>query len=84
MMPIQDLLHRIRWDQEFGQGNFVVGYYDRRQRAVVKVPFKEIWLGADDHFSFNFVDDDGQTHAVPLHRIRQVYKDGELIWHRQG
>jgi len=28
MTPIQDLLHRIRWDPEFSLGEFVIGYYD--------------------------------------------------------
>ncbi|WP_411555602.1 RNA repair domain-containing protein [Nitrosospira sp. Is2] len=25
---------------------------------------------------------DGAIREVPLHRIREVYKNGELIWHR--
>lgn len=29
MTPIHELLNRIRWDKEFGQGRFEVGYHDR-------------------------------------------------------
>jgi uncharacterized protein (UPF0248 family) len=29
VIPIQDLLHRIRWDGEFGKAQFVIGYYAR-------------------------------------------------------
>ena len=83
MMPVQDLLNRMRWDKEFGKGHFVIGYYDRNQQRVVRVPFKETWIREDDHFSFAFVDEEGERHAVPLHRIREVYKDGALIWHRK-
>ena len=50
MLPIQDLLNRIRWDEEFAKADFVVGYYDRQKRAIVRVPFNEIWVEKDDHF----------------------------------
>ena len=29
MIPIQELLSRIRWDESFGKGDFEIGYYDR-------------------------------------------------------
>jgi uncharacterized protein (UPF0248 family) len=29
MQPLQDLLHRIQWDPEFGRGTFAIGYEDR-------------------------------------------------------
>jgi len=83
MMPIQDLLNKRRWDKEFGKGSFIIGYYDREQQEIIKVPYKETWVGEDDHFSFSFMDEEGECHMVPLHRIREVYKDSELIWHRE-
>ena len=43
MIPIRELLSRIRRDKVIGQ------------EAVLQ--------------------------SIPLHRIREVYKDGELIWH---
>jgi hypothetical protein len=47
------------------------------------VPLGEIVIRPDDHFSFELVDQDGETHSIPLHRIRNVYKDGTRIWHRE-
>ncbi len=29
MTPIHELLNRIRWDPEFAQGEFQLGYYDK-------------------------------------------------------
>ncbi len=29
------------------------------------------------------MDADGYAHEVPFHRVRDVYKNGELIWHRE-
>ncbi len=38
MIPIHELLSRIRWDPEFAKGNFELGYYDRAEdRLCFKV-----------------------------------------------
>ncbi|MGZ5050717.1 MAG: DUF504 domain-containing protein [Methylobacter sp.] len=84
MIPIQDLLHRIHWDPEFGRGEFVVGYYDRVGREIIRVPLREISFPKDGPGVFELMDDEGRVHNVPLHRVRSVYKNGELIWHREG
>ena len=84
MIPIQDLLHRIRWDPEFGRTTFVIGYFDRVQHSIVRVPLSQVQFEPGDRFAFTAVDPDGLVHEVPLHRIREVYRDGALIWQRPG
>ena len=37
-----------------------------------------------DHFACTLVDDEGEARQLPLHRIREVLKDGRLIWQRDG
>ncbi|HEY8037716.1 MAG TPA: DUF504 domain-containing protein [Methylobacter sp.] len=83
MIPIQELLHRIRWDQEFGRGEFVIGYYDRIGHEIILVPFIETTFPKDAPGVFELIDHEGKTHTIPLHRVRSVYKDGELIWFRE-
>jgi len=83
MIPIHELLNRIRWDAAFAQGRFVLGYYDRVDDRLVRVPISRVQLVPGDHFAFQVTDDDGTTHEVPFHRVRDVYKNGELIWHRK-
>lgn len=83
MIPIHELLNRIRWDKEFGQGDFVIGYHDRVDDRIVSIPLREIFFESDDHFSFDLIDHDNVLHSIPLHRIKEVYKDGKLIWHRE-
>jgi hypothetical protein len=39
MIPIHELLSRIRWDPEFARGSFQLGYYDRAEDRVILVPF---------------------------------------------
>jgi uncharacterized protein (UPF0248 family) len=82
MTPIQDLLHRIQWDPQFGQGAFVVGYYDRVRADIVRVPFQSLSFNSGEHFSFDLVDEDGAVRMVPLHRVREVWRNGQLIWQR--
>lgn len=82
MQTIRDLLNRIRWDPEYAKGNFEIGYFDRIKNCIIRLPFNQLYFNAENHFTFQFMDEDGTEHSVPLHRIRSVYKNGELIWHR--
>lgn len=84
MTPIHELLHRIQWDPHFGAGRFTVGYFDRRTQGIVRIPFQRIRLESGKHFSFDVEDEDGNTRMVPFHRVREVWRDGKLIWQRTG
>ena len=84
MIPVHELLKRIKWDDEFGHAEFIIAYHDRFEDGVIKVPLKELFFDREDHFDFELVDDMGITRTIPLHRIREVYRNGKLIWHRDG
>lgn len=82
MQPIHELLNRIRWDPDFARSEFVIGFYDRVAGKIVRLPFRQLYFPPEDHFAFVFADEEGQSHQVPYHRVREVYRDGELIWQR--
>ena len=82
MIPIHNLLSRIRWDREFGQGEFALGYYDRMLKEVVRVSFSGVIFPAGKHDAIQVLTREGVIRSIPLHRIKEVYKDNELIWHR--
>jgi uncharacterized protein (UPF0248 family) len=82
MIPIQDLLHRIQWDPEFGRAEFEIGYFDRVAGRIVHVPFRHVRFEKGEHFAFEAIEEDGSVHAVPLHRVREVRRNGALIWQR--
>lgn len=84
MIPIHELLSRIRWDASFADAEFAPGYYDRVAHKVIVVPFSEITFVPDDRFAFEVTDREGELHSVPFHRVRDVYRNGELIWRRDG
>ena len=67
MTPIHELLNRIRWDKEFGQGRFEIGYYDRREGVVHRVALQEIVFPAGERRVFELVDESGQPRRIPFH-----------------
>ena len=83
MQTIQELLNRIRWDSEFSRGKFEIGYYDRIEHRIVRLPLQQMTFDPDSHFFFQFMDSEGIMRSVPLHRIRVVYKNGVCIWQRK-
>jgi len=83
MITIRELLNRIRWDREYGRGEFAVGYFDRLEGGIIVVPLGEMLFNPDDHFSFQLNDAAGEPITIPLHRVCEVYRNGELIWQRK-
>ena len=63
--------------------DFVIGYYDRVEEWLIYVPLKTLYFDPQDHFDFQLLDEVGVSHTIPLHRIRQVLRNGELVWQRQ-
>lgn len=83
MQPIHELLSRIRWDPEFGKGDFEIGFLDKVDSKIIRLPLHEIAFTSSDHYFFYYMDETGREHSVPFHRIKAVYRNGELIWHRE-
>jgi len=81
MIPVNQLLARIRFDSDFGRGSFAIGYLDHQSEALVVVSFSEILFEASNRH-LKVIDPDGNVITLPYHRIRRVWKDGELIWQR--
>lgn len=82
MMPIQDLLNRIRWDADFARGQFELGYFDRVEGRVIVVLFQAVEFLPEEPGTVRVVDAEGRLHRVPFHRVREVFKDGRCIWRR--
>lgn len=82
MTPIHELLSRIRWDKEFGQGHFEIGYFDRYEKVVHRVALQKVAFPEDQRHTLEVVDESGQARRIPFHRVREVVKDGHVIWQR--
>lgn len=82
MIPIHELLSRIRWDENLGKSRFVIGYWDRMENRVLHADLREIAWDRDNPGFFDLTDEDGITHSIPYHRVREIWQDGRLIWER--
>ncbi len=82
MAPVRELLSRIRWDREFGRGHFQIGYHDNIEKRVILAPFEAIHFEKGNTFSFQLEDEAGEWRTIPFHRVREIYRDGALIWQR--
>jgi uncharacterized protein (UPF0248 family) len=82
MQPIQQLLSRLRWDPRFRRGCYEIGYYDRQERRIIRLPFAALSFPPAAHRVFEWRDAEGQTRRIPYHRVRRVWRDGRLLWQR--
>ncbi len=82
MQPLDDLLHRIRWDAAFAQSTFALGYVDRIAGVEQVVSFTSVRFDPQRPDMFSVADEDGLQRHIPLHRVRTVYRDGVPIWQR--
>lgn len=81
MIQIIKLLNKIKWDKKENQDDYKIGYLDRVQNKIIKIPLSEIELG--DKFSFVKYDEERNEHEIPFHRIKKVWKNETLIWGRK-
>ncbi|MEJ2181753.1 MAG: DUF504 domain-containing protein [Gammaproteobacteria bacterium] len=84
MKTAREILNQIRWDDRLTADSFAIGYYDRVEDEIVRVAFKEIQFPDDHHFLFEVVDEEGDLHSIPYHRVKEIYQNGRLIWHRNN
>lgn len=82
MVPIHDLLARIRWDPAFGHGRWEIAYLDRLQATLVRVALDRIHTDEANRFAFETIDEDGVMRSIPYHRIRMVWRNGKVVWAR--
>ena len=53
------------------------------EEKIIRLPFRNIVFAQGDHYFFHYMDENDIEHDVPFHRIKAVYKNGQLIWHRE-
>ena len=82
MVTIRELLARVHWDRPFGDAEFMLACHDRLSGRLERLPLSRVRLETGNHFSFVVCDDDGTPRTIPFHRVREVYRNGVLIWSR--
>ena len=79
MIPIQDLLNKIKWDKRENPSEYLIFYYDRILKKLIKIPYMKIKRLEG---SFMVLDNEDES-DIPLHRIKKVMKSNEVVWERK-
>ncbi|MBN2452217.1 MAG: DUF504 domain-containing protein [Lentisphaeria bacterium] len=84
VLPIRKLLDRIRWDDRFGAARFEIAWYDRAAGCRVCAPLEDVVLDIPSRFAFRVRREGEHDLAIPYHRVREVRRNGEIVWTRAG
>ena len=76
MITIKELLNKIKWDKNLNPKDYSLFYLDRITNELKEIRYKDI---KDIEDNFMILADDTN---IPLHRIKEVRKQGKLIWRR--
>ncbi len=64
MTPIHELLNRIRWDKDFGSGQFEIGYLDRHEGTIQRVRLEEVVFPEGERRVFEMSDETGRVRRI--------------------
>lgn len=79
MIPIKDLLNKIKWDKRENPQDYKIFYYDRILDTLLKIPHTKI---KRIEGSFMVLDNEDESN-IPLHRVRKVMKNNVVVWERK-
>ena len=65
MIPIKDLLNKIKWDKNENPDDYKIGYWDNVDKKIIFIDFNEI---KKIEGNFLLLDREEETY-IPLHRV---------------
>ena len=71
MIPIHELINKIRWDPNENPDDYVLVYDDDGEKEIKY---------ADMQPEGRFIKIENKE--IPMHKIRRVRKKGEIVWQR--
>jgi len=74
MMPIKQFINKIKYDPKENPDDYVLVYRDFDKESEIR--FTDI-----KDIEGNFII--SKFAEIPLHRIRKVLKNGEIVWERK-
>ena len=79
-MYVLDFLNKIKWDKREKLEDYTIVYFDR-----VEIKYKQISYRAIKRVEepFIVVDSEFGEVSIPLHRIHEIRKKGEIVWKRE-
>ena len=79
MIPIKDLLNKLKWDKRYKPEEYTIYYHDRIKNEMIPVDYSSINRLEG---SFMIIEIGGDEVSIPLHRVHKVMKGRMLVWRR--
>ena len=79
MIPIRDLINKIKWDKRENPEEYTLFYFDRILNKLISIPYAKI---KRIEGSFMIIDNEEEIN-IPLHRIKKVTKNNFVVWERK-
>ena len=79
MITIEQLINKIKWDENEDPADYSLFYLDRVSNKLVEIKYEDI-LRVNE--GFIVLEREGDETQIPLHRIRRVVKKEETVWER--
>lgn len=76
MEYVLNILNKIKWDKNLNPEEYIIIYIDRLKKTKKEIKFKDI----KEFNNFTLITEDKE---IPLHRIREIKKQGKIIWKRE-
>ena len=81
----RDILGRIAHDAAFARGAaFEAGYFDRVTGRMEFAPLAPESLSSPLCGTLRLSAPDGTLATIPLHRLRVIRRNGQVVWSRPG
>ncbi|MBW2963250.1 DUF504 domain-containing protein [Candidatus Woesearchaeota archaeon] len=79
MIPVKDLINKIKFDAREKKEDYVLFYLDRIEGKLKPIKFKEI---KRTEGNFLVLERNSEEVEIPMHRIKKVEKKGKVVWER--
>ena len=79
MIPIKDLINKIKWDKRENMHDYSIFYFDRILKKLIRIPYTKIKRLEG---TFMVIDNEEES-DIPLHRIKKVTKNNAVVWERK-
>ncbi len=77
MIPIKDLINKIKWDKRENPKDYSLIYIDLgKKKKLAYTDIKRL------EGNFMIIERNREETEIPLHRIREVKKKGKSVWKR--
>ncbi|MBS3112307.1 DUF504 domain-containing protein [Candidatus Woesearchaeota archaeon] len=80
MIFILDLLTKIQWDKKENPEDYTICYFNISENNLKELKFDKI---KEINKLFIIFEKGNKEFQLPVHRIREVRKDKEIVWKRE-